>query len=102
MITLNHYLTIGMILFIVGFCGIMLRRNLLIMLMSVELMLNAVNIIFVAFSRFLQNPTGQMSAFFIIVLAAAEAGLGLAIVIALFRRRSSVQTADYTLLKDRV
>ena len=102
MITLNHYLVLSFILFILGFAILTLRRNLLIMLMGVELMLNAVNIALVAFSRLHQGVEGQVAAFFVIVLAAAEAGVGLAIVIALFRKRASVQTHMFMDLRDKV
>ncbi len=99
---LNHYITLGIILFVLGLCGVILRRNVLIMLMSFELMLNAVNIILVAYARFLENMDGQIAAFLIIILAAAESGIGLAIVIALFRRKLSVQSNYFTLLKDKI
>lgn len=100
MITLNHYLVLSAALFVMGFAGVVLRRNILIVFMSIELMLNAVNLTFVAFSRSWGNLDGQMAAFFIIVLAAAEAALGLAIVVLIFRRRASVQSTDLTTLRD--
>ena len=102
MVTLNHYLILSAALFVLGFVGVILRRNLLVVLMSIELMLNAVNLSFVAFSRNLGDLQGQVAGFFIIVLAAAEAAVGLAIIILIFRRRGSVQSTDITELKDEV
>lgn len=100
MISLNQYLIFAGILFSLGLTGIVLRRNLLILLMCVELMLNAVNIVAVAFSRYHQNMDGQVMAFFIIILAAAEASIGLGIITALFRNKISVQTNEYQELRD--
>lgn len=100
MITLNHYLVLSIALFVMGFAGVILRRNMLIILMSVELMLNAVNLSLVAFSRHHGNLEGQLGGFFVIVLAAAEAAVGLAIVVLVFRRRGSVQSTELQLLKD--
>lgn len=102
MVTINHYLILAAALFVLGFVGVVLRRNLLINLMCIELMLNGVNISFVAFSRYLGDLQGQVASFFIIVLAAAEAAVGLAIIILIFRRRGSVQSTDITDLKDHV
>ena len=102
MITLNHYLILSVALFVLGFSGVILRRNLLVILMCIELMLNAVNLSFIAFSRFHGDPQGQIASFFIIVLAAAEAAVGLAIIILIFRRRGSVQSSDLKDLKDRL
>ena len=102
MIHLNHYLILSAALFVLGFAGVVARRNLIIALMSIELMLNGVNLSFVAFSRYLGDSQGQLAAFFIIVLAAAEAAVGLAIIILIFRRRGSVQSTDLTDLKDEV
>ena len=93
MITLGDYLIVSGILFSIGFAGVMLRRNLIIILMSLELMLNAANLSLVAFSRFRVQPTGlpdynvQVFVFFIITVAAAEVAVGLAILVALFRAR---------------
>jgi NADH-quinone oxidoreductase subunit K len=102
MITLNHYLVLSAALFVMGFAGVVLRRNTLIIFMSIELMLNAVNLAFVAFSRSWGTLDGQMAAFFVIVLAASEAAIGLAIVVLVFRRRASVQTTALTTLRDAV
>ncbi|MDX1387193.1 MAG: NADH-quinone oxidoreductase subunit NuoK, partial [bacterium] len=87
-------------LFVLGFTGVILSRNLLVVLMSIELKLNSVNLSFIAFSRFLGDSQGQVAAFFVIVLAAAEAAVGLAIIILIFRRRGSVQSNDLRELKD--
>ena len=100
-ITLNHYLYLSAILFFTGAFGVLFRRNLLVMLMSVELMLNAVNLSFVAFARHTAGTMdGHVTAFFIMALAAAEAGIGLAILVMLFRNRTTVQADDLTLMRD--
>lgn len=99
-VTLNHFLILAAALFVLGFAGVILRRNMLVVLMSIELMLNAVNLSFIAFSQFLGDPQGQVAAFFVIVLAAAEAAVGLAIIILIFRRLGSVQSTDLKELKD--
>lgn len=99
-IPLEFYLIVGAILFVIGSCGFLARRNALIALMSIELMLNAVNLTLVAFNRWLgDNHVGQMFAFFIIAVAAAEAAVGLAIVVALFRLKKTVRTDAANLLK---
>ena len=100
MITLNHYLLLSAALFVMGFAGVVLRRNALIIFMSIELMLNAVNLSFVAFSRQWGNLDGQLASFFVIVLAAAEAAIGLAIIVLVFRRRATVQTTALNTLRD--
>lgn len=100
MITLNHYLILASALFVMGFAGVILRRNILIILMSIELMLNAVNLSFVAFARYWGNQEGQIASFFVIVLAAAEAAVGLAIVVLIFRRRGTIQSNALRELKD--
>jgi len=102
MIGLPHFLILSVALFVLGFVGVILRRNLLVALMSVELMLNGVNLSFVAFARYLGDLQGQVAGFFIIVLAAAEAAVGLAIIILIFRRRGTVQTTPLTDLRDEV
>ena len=95
MITLGHFLGLAAILFTIGALGFVLRRNVLIVLMSIELQLNAVNLVLVAANRFHPaNHAGQISAFFIIAIAAAEAAVGLAIVLAWFRLRQSVHTDE--------
>lgn len=90
MITLTHYLVLGAIVFLIGIMGVLLRRNVIIILLSIELMLNAVNINMVAFSDYLQNMSGQVFVFFIMTVAAAEAAIGLAIVVVLFRNRETI------------
>ena len=85
MADLTHYLVLSGVLFTIGTAGVLLRRNLITVLLSVEVMLNAVNLSFIAFGRFLGSPDGQIIVFFVITVAAAEAAVGLALVIALFR-----------------
>ena len=105
MITLGDYLMVSGILFVIGFAGVMLRRNLIIILMSLELMLNAANLSLVAFSRFRVGPTGlpdynaQVFVFFIITVAAAEVAVGLAILVALYRARQTTDVKDISQLK---
>jgi NADH-quinone oxidoreductase subunit K len=85
MADLNHYLVLSAVLFTIGTAGVLLRRNVITVLLSIEVMLNAVNLTFIAFGRFLGSSDGQIIVFFVITVAAAEAAVGLAIVIALFR-----------------
>jgi NADH:ubiquinone oxidoreductase subunit 11 or 4L (chain K) len=105
MITLGDYLIVSGILFAIGFAGVMVRRNLIIILMSLELMLNAANLSLVAFSRFRVNSIGlpdynaQVFVFFIITVAAAEVAVGLAIVVALYRARQTTDVNDISSLK---
>ena len=105
MITLGDYLTVSGILFTIGFAGVLLRRNLIVILMSLELMLNAANLSLVAFSRFRVDPTGlpnynaQVFVFFIITVAAAEVAVGLAILVALYRARETTSVKDISSLK---
>ncbi|MBY6203746.1 NADH-quinone oxidoreductase subunit NuoK [Halomonas denitrificans] len=95
MLTLAHFLTLGAILFSIGVAGIFLnRKNIIILLMSIELMLLAVNMNFIAFSRFLDNMDGQVFVFFILTVAAAEAAIGLAILVVLFRNRQTINVED--------
>ena len=105
MITLGGYLIVSGILFAIGFAGVMLRRNIIIILMALELMLNAANLSLVAFSRFHVDPSGvpnynaQVFVFFIITVAAAEVAVGLAIVVALYRLRQTTNVEDISTLK---
>jgi len=99
MIALNELLILSALLFLLGVAGFILRRNILIMFMSVELMLNAAGLVLVAFSNQLGRMDPQVFAVFVIALAAAEAAIGLAIVVALFRHRESVNIDDMRLLK---
>ena len=100
MVTLAHYLTLGALLLCISVAGIFLnRKNVIILLMCIELMLLAVNMNFVAFSRFLDNLDGQVFVFFILTVAAAEAAIGLAILVVLFRNRSTINVAELDELK---
>ena len=99
MVTLNHYLVLSAILFSIGTAGVFLRRNLITILLSIEIMLNAVNLSFVAFGRQFGNFDGQIIVFFVMTVAAAEAAVGLAIVIGLFRHRESLNPDAFASLK---
>ncbi len=96
---LSHYLLVSGALFCLGLLGVILRRNLFILFMGLELMLNAANLALVAFSRFNNNLNGQVMVFFIITVAAAEVSVGLALIVALYRRRQSAHVEDLTSLK---
>src|SRR5512138_470429 len=96
---LEHYLTVSAVLFVLGLLGVLVRRNLLVLYMSLELMLNAANRALVAFSRFNNNLDGQVMVFFIITVAAAEVAVGLALIVALYRLRQSAHTEDLTSMK---
>ena len=89
-IGLNHYLVLSAILFLIGTAGVLLRRNAIVIFMSVELMLNSVNLTFVAFARHMEAVEGQIFVFFVMAVAAAEVAVGLAIIIALYRNKGSV------------
>jgi NADH-quinone oxidoreductase subunit K len=97
--TLNHYLVLSAVLFAIGTTGVFLRRNLIVILLSIEIMLNAVNLTFVAAARQMETVEGQIIVFFVMTVAAAEAAVGLAIVIALFRLRESLSPEAFTTLK---
>ena len=101
MIPLEWYIGLSSIIFMIGAVGFMIRRNLIIMLVCVELMLNAVNISLVAFSHYLQDLRGQIFVFFIITVAAAEAAIGLAILVVLVRNKGVVHTDEITEMKDK-
>ena len=98
-IGVEHYLAVSIILFCLGLLGVIVRRNLLVMYMGLELMLNAANLALVAFSRFNNDPDGQVFVFFIITVAAAEVSVGLALIVALYRRRQSAHVEDLTTMK---
>jgi NAD(P)H-quinone oxidoreductase subunit 4L len=100
-ISLDHFLILATILFAIGLFGVLTKRNAIIILISIELMLNAVNILLVAFSRFITPLalTGQVFAIFIIVVGAAEVAIGLAIVIAIYRNRNTIDTNKIDLMK---
>ena len=97
---LEHYLVVSAVLFCLGLMGAIARRNLLVIYMSLELMLNAANLALVAFSRFNNNLDGQVIVFFIITVAAAEVSVGLALIVALYRKRQTAHVEDMTLMKN--
>jgi NADH-quinone oxidoreductase subunit K len=99
MVPLNHFLLLSGLLFAIGTAGVFLRRNLITVLLSIEIMLNAVNLTFVAVGRSQGTVDGQIITFFVMTVAAAEAAVGLAIVIALFRHRESLSPDAFTSLK---
>jgi NADH-quinone oxidoreductase subunit K len=99
MIPLSYYVILSGIVFLTGVVGVLLRRNLIIILLSVELMLNATNINFVAFSQYLHDIAGQVFVLFALTVAAAEVAVGLAIIIALYRTKSGINIDEFQLLK---
>src|ERR1043165_5194185 len=99
-ITMQHYLIVSAMLFAIGLMGVIARRNLLVIYMCIELMLNAANLALVAFSRFTNNIDGQVFVFFIITVAAAEVSVGLALIVALYRKRQTAHVEDLTLMKN--
>ena len=99
MLTLNHYLFMGALLFAIGAVGVLTRRNAIVIFMCVELMLNAVNLTFVALSRYLGNIDGQIFVFFVMTVAACEAAVGLALMIAFYNNRESIDVEDMNLMK---
>ena len=98
-VPMDVVLGLSAVLFGIGAFGFLARRNFILMLVSVEVMLNAVNLSFVTFARYVGNVDGQVAAIFVLALAAAEAGIGLAILVMVFRNRSTVQADDLTLLR---
>lgn len=96
---LEHYMTVSALLFCLGLFGVISRRNLLVIYMSLELMLNAANLAFVSLSRFTNQIDGQVMVFFVITVAAAEVAVGLALIVALYRRRQSAHVEDLTAMK---
>lgn len=98
-ITLNWYLSLSAILFTIGVLGFLIRRNAIIMLMSIELMLNSVNVTLVALSQSMGDPSGQILVFFAMAVAAAEAAIGLALIIAIFRQKLTVDVTEFNLFK---
>jgi NADH-quinone oxidoreductase subunit K len=96
---LSHYLVVSALLFSLGLLGVLARRNLLVIYMSLELMLNAANLALAAFSRFNQQLDGQVMTFFVMTVAAAEVAVGLAIIVALFRQRQAVQVDNLSTLR---
>lgn len=99
MITIHHYLILSALLFCLGLVGLVVRKNLLIMFMCLEVLLNAVNLTFIALARYFRVMDGQVVAFFVMAVAAVEAAIGLGILINVFRTRQSVKTTDLTALQ---
>jgi len=99
-ITLQHYLVVSGLLFSLGLLGVIVRRNLLVIYMCLELMLNAANLALVAMSRFNGNLDGQIMVFFIVTVAAAEVAVGLALIVALYRKRQTAHVEDLTAMKN--
>ncbi len=99
MVSASSYLILSAVIFTIGVLGVLIRRNILVMFMSIELMLNAVNLAFVALSKQLGNLDGQVVVFLVMTVAAAEAAVGLAIIICLFRNKKSVNVDDFNLMK---
>jgi NADH-quinone oxidoreductase subunit K len=98
-VPLNYYLALSAILFAIGVAGVVIRRNIIVILMSIEIMLNAVNLTFIAFARSSGSMEGQVIVFFVMTVAAAEAVVGLAIVISVFRHRQTLDPQEMHLLK---
>lgn len=99
MIAMEHYFVLALLMFAIGVVGLVVRRQLIFVLMSIELMLNAVNVVFIAASRHLGNLDGQVMVFFVITVAACEAAVGLAMVISLFRRYGTIATDFLRILR---
>lgn len=99
MVPLNYYLILSAIVFAIGVVGVLIRRNLIVVLMSIELMLNAVNLTFIAFARHLGSMGGQVAVFFVMAVADAEAVIGLAIIISVFRQSRTLDPQNMQLLK---
>ena len=99
MVPLSWYITLSAILFTIGVAGVLVQRNVITIFMCIELMLNSVNLTLVAFSRFLNQATGQLFVFIVMAVAAAEAAVGLAIIIAVFRNRETLSVDESDLLK---
>ncbi len=99
MIPIEYYLFLSAVMFTIGVVGVLVRRNVIILFMCIELMLNSVNLTFVAFSSYLGDASGQVIVFFVMAVAAAEAAVGLAIVIALYRNKTTVNLNELNILK---
>ena len=99
MITLNHYLILAALLFCIGVFGVLVRRNLLIIFMSIELMLSSVNLVFISFARYLNSMDGHVWVFMVLTVAAAEAAVGLGILVALFRNKPTLYVDEVKNLK---
>lgn len=98
-VSLNHYLILSALLFSMGVIGVLMRKNVIVILMSIELMLNAVNLTFIAFSRYTQNVDGHVMVFFVMTIAAAEAAVGLALAVSVFKRFREVNIRFFEHLK---
>lgn len=98
-ITLNWYLTLSSVLFVMGVLGVLFRRNIIVILMSIELMLNAVNLTLVTLGQAASDPSGQVLVFFVIAVAAAEAAVGLAIIIAIFRNHQTLDVSKINMFR---
>ena len=99
MIPVSYYVILSLIVFAVGMVGVLIRRNIIVILLSIELMLNAANINFVAFSHYLGDMVGQVFVLFVLTVAASEVAIGLAIIIALFRGKSSINVENINIMK---
>lgn len=99
MVPWSYYTALSAVLFVIGVVGVLVRRNPLVIFMSIELMLNAANLAFVAFGRQLGSPDGQVIVFFVMTVAAAEVAVGLAIIVAIFRTRERINVDDMTLTR---
>jgi len=99
MVSINYYLALAVILFVIGALGVLIRRNAIVIFMSIELMLNAANLAFVAFARYWQSMSGQIFVFFIMTVAAAEVAIGLALIVTIFRTKASIDVDQISTLK---
>ena len=99
MVPLSHYLIVSSILFFIGVLGVLLRRNVIVVFMSVEIMLNAVNLSLIGFDRFLNQHDGQVFSFMVMAVAAAEVSVGLAIIISIFRKKPTINLDEFNLMK---
>lgn len=98
-VSLEHYLILGAMLFVLGLMGVLLRKNMIVILMSIELMLNAVNLTLVAFSRYTDQSEGHLMVFFVMTVAAAEAGVGLALAVTIFKKFKEVNIKNFEQLR---
>jgi NADH-quinone oxidoreductase subunit K len=99
MLSVNYYLALAVVLFIIGALGVLIRRNAIIVFMAIELMLNAANLAFVAYARYWQSMSGQIFVFFIMTVAAAEVAIGLALIVTIFHTKSSIDVDQISTLK---
>ena len=99
MVPLTHYLIVSSILFFIGVLGVLLRRNVIVVFMSVEIMLNAVNLSLIGFDRYLNQHDGQVFSFMVMAVAAAEVSVGLAIIISIFRKKPTINLDEFNLMK---